>query len=226
MKRLISSDIAEEHAKGDSAPEPDAAQNAKDGAYLLSLVQSHAGSTTANVPPPATDTPKPPSVTLHSILNCDVTSGRKLRSTALSLEGRRSPNHHIYQIFSSLIEKKFDPNEESLTELDSHANMVVVSMQSYILNYAGRTDEVRLFTLSYDALKNVPIVDAIILYNCPFSGKIYLLVFHNSLFVSLMTHNLIPPFIFREANIFVNNVPKIYSPDLDETTHYIWFPDS
>ena len=77
MKRLISSTIVEECAKGDSAPEPDAAQNAKDGAYLLSLVQSHAGSTTANVPPPATATPKLPAVTLLSILKRANTSGQK-----------------------------------------------------------------------------------------------------------------------------------------------------
>ena len=41
-----------------------------------------------------------------------------------------------------------------------------------------------------------------------------------------MTHNLIPPFILREANIVVNDVPKIRSPDPDDTTHYIWFPDT
>ena len=41
-----------------------------------------------------------------------------------------------------------------------------------------------------------------------------------------MTHNLIPPFILRETNIIVNDVTKIQSPEPDETTHYIWFPDS
>ena len=41
-----------------------------------------------------------------------------------------------------------------------------------------------------------------------------------------MTHNLIPTFILRETNIVVNEVPKIQSPDPDETTHSIWFLDS
>ena len=99
-------------------------------------------------------------------------------------------------------------------------------MHAYILNNTGRTSEVSPFTSSYETLKNVPIVDAIIAYDCPFSGKTYLLVCHNALFVSSMTHNLIPPFILREANIIVNDVPKIPSPDPDKTTHSICFPDS
>ena len=84
----------------------------------------------------------------------------------------------------------------------------------------------RPFTSSYDALKNVPIVDSIIAYDCPFHGKTYLLVCHNALFVSSMTHNLIPPFILRETNIIVNDVSKIHIPEPDETTHSICFPDS
>ena len=102
------------------------------------------------------------------------------------------------------VDTSADSNEDSRTKLDSHANMVVVGMHAYILNYMSRTAEMSPFTSSYDALKNVPIVDAIIAYDCPLSGKTYLLVFHNSLFVSSMTHNLIPPFILRETNVVVN----------------------
>ena len=124
------------------------------------------------------------------------------------------------------VDTSADSNEESCNKLDSHANMVVVGMHVYILNYIGRTAEMSPFTSSYDAMKNVPIVDAIIAYDCPLSGKTYLLVFHNSLFVSSMTHNFIPPFILRETNKLFNEVPKIHSHDPDETTHSIWFPDS
>ena len=117
MKRIISSAIAEERAKGDSAPETDSAQNAKDGALLLYLVQAHAGSTTDNVPQPATATPKPPDVTLQSILKCAATSGPKWQITAPSLEERRSPNYHIYHISLSSIDTSVNPYEESRTEL-------------------------------------------------------------------------------------------------------------
>ena len=104
--------------------------------------------------------------------------------------------------------------------------MVVVGIHAYIIYYTGRTAEVSPFTSSYYALKNVPILDAIIVYKFPLSVKTHLLVYHNSLFFSLMTHNLISLFILREANIVVNDVPKIYIPDPGDKTHSIWFPDS
>ena len=134
---------------------------------------------------------------------------------ASSLEGRRSPNNNLYEIFLSSVDTSADSDEEYRIELDSHANMVVVGMHSYILNYTGRTAEVIPFTSSYEAQKNFPIVDAIIAYHCPLSGKTYLLVFHNDLFVSSMKNNLILPFILGETNIVVNEVPKIKIPDPD-----------
>ena len=82
-------------------------------------------------------------------------------------------------------------------------------MHAYILNNIGCTTEVIPLTFSYDTLKNFLFVDAIIAYDCLFSGKTYLMVCHNSLFFSLMTHNLIPPFILREEKTVVNGVPKI-----------------
>ena len=74
---MISSVIVEEHAKGDVAPDPTASQNAKDGAYFLSLVQALLSYTTKNVPPPVAATPNPPAVTLQSILKRAATSGSK-----------------------------------------------------------------------------------------------------------------------------------------------------
>ena len=126
----------------------------------------------------------------------------------------------------SSVDTSADSDEDSRTKLDSHSNIVVVGMHAYILNYTGHTAKVIPFTSSYDALKNVPIIDAIIVYNFPLSGKTYLLVCYNALFVFSMKHNLIPPFILREKNIVVNEVPKIQIPDPYETTHSIWFPDS
>ena len=65
------------------------------------------------------------------------------------------------------IDASDDTIEESRTELDSHANMVVVGQHAFIINNTGKTAEVSPFTSSYDSLKNAPIVDAIIAYDCP-----------------------------------------------------------
>ena len=64
--------------------------------------------------------------------------------------------------------------------------MCVVVRNAYMINYSGKTAEVSLFTLSYDALKNVPLVDAIIAYDCQYSGKTYLLVLTNALLINTM----------------------------------------
>ena len=53
--------------------------------------------------------------------------------------------------------------------------------------------------------------------------KTYLLTFRNALYVSSMSHNLIPPFIMRAAGLIVNDVPRIHTKteDLTNETHCI-----
>ncbi len=62
-------------------------------------------------------------------------------------------------------------DSNSRTELDSHANMVVVGNNCLIIEWSGRTAVVNPFTPDYDALPEVPIVDAAVMYECPTSGK-------------------------------------------------------
>ena len=73
--------------------------------------------------------------------------------------------------------------EESRTELDSHANMIVFGKHSVILSYSGRHAEVNAFTPDLDKLHRVPIVDAAIAYDCPYSMKTYILIGRNVLHV-------------------------------------------
>ena len=54
-----------------------------------------------------------------------------------------------------------EEEEQSRTELDSHANMWVVRRHSYVLNQTGQTAKVNAFTL-YHVPLNIPIVDAAI----------------------------------------------------------------
>ena len=87
----------------------------------------------------------------------------------------------------------------SRTDLDFHANMVVVGKHVAIINDTVRRAEVSPFTPDYESLSKVPIVDAAIRYDCPYSGETYLLIVRNALSVPSMNHSLIPPFIMREA---------------------------
>ena len=71
----------------------------------------------------------------------------------------------------------------SRTELDSHANMIVVGQNATVIDDTGRTASVSPFNPSYKAMKEVHIIDAAIVYDCPHSGLSYILLCHNALHV-------------------------------------------
>jgi len=109
----------------------------------------------------------------------------------------------------------------STTELDSHANMVVVGAQATIIQTSGRSAEVRAFSDDCSKLEKVPIVDAVIAYDCPYTMKTYLMIVKNALYVPSMAHNLVPPFIMREAGLVVNDVPMIHCGEVTRECHSI-----
>jgi len=116
---------------------------------------------------------------------------------------------------------KDEPTSTS-TDLDTHANMVVVGAQATIIQRSGRTVEVNPFADVCNKVKNVPIVDAAVAYDCPYTGETYLLIMRNALYVPSMDHNLIPPFIMREAGLTVNDVPRIHcGGDVTRESHCI-----
>ena len=78
------------------------------------------------------------------------------------------------------------------THLDSHANMIVVCKHSLIIGRSNFKAHVNGFSNELGALEDIPIVDAIILYEDPYTTQIYFLVVRNALYVESMTHNLIP----------------------------------
>ena len=113
-----------------------------------------------------------------------------------------------------------------MTELDSHANMVVLGRNSYVFESTGRTCNVKPFDSSLGTASNIPIVDGAVAYECPYSSKTYILIVRNALYIPRLYNNLIPPFIMREAGVEVNETPKIHSSDPTIEDHSISFPDS
>ena len=157
--------------------------------------------------------------------------GRVINET---LQPGPKPNNHVSSVLSDVLQATVsDLNamegddlgaDETRTELDSHANMAVIGRNAYILNNSGRTAQISPFTPDYEALSEVPIVDAAILYECPHRNKAHVLIVRNALSIPAMEHNLIPPFIMREAGIRVNDTPKIQVRDPTEEDHSIFSP--
>ena len=90
----------------------------------------------------------------------------------------------------------------------------------------GRKCNVEPFSDELGVAKDVPIVDAALAYDCPYSGITYILIARNALYIESMDHNLIPPFIMRSGGAVVKDVPKIQCPDPTVKDHSISFHDS
>ena len=101
----------------------------------------------------------------------------------------------------------------STTELESHANIIVVGKQAFVFSHIGQSVNVEEFTEEVGGISKVPIFDAVIVYNCPHTGETFLLVVRNDLCIPVMDHNILPPFILLEAGLVVNDTPKIHIDD-------------
>jgi hypothetical protein len=61
-------------------------------------------------------------------------------------------------------------DDTSRLELDSHANMPVVGCESLVIDDLGVNVDVCPFSPDYPSMQ-VKLVDAVVQYECPFSGK-------------------------------------------------------
>ena len=121
------------------------------------------------------------------------------------------PNEYLIEMMMTSISSSGDNVcLEYSTKLYSHANMVVIGKQAFIFSHSGQYANIRAFTDEVKSIPKVPIVDTVIAYDCPKSGQAYLLVVRNALCVPSMEHNLIPPFILREAGLILNDTLKIH----------------
>ena len=75
--------------------------------------------------------------------------------------------------------------------------MCVLGKHCYLLTEleTAQTVSVGAFSESAGGLNNVPIVNAMLAYDCERTNQVYLLVLRNVLYIESMDDNLIPPFI-------------------------------
>ena len=111
------------------------------------------------------------------------------------------------------------------TELDSHANMAVVGRERVALDDTGQTCTANAFTESAGKLEKVPIVDVAVAYDCPFQAKTYILLLRNCLHIPEIKHNLLPPFIVREAGHILDECPKFQASEPSIKNHSIYIKE-
>ena len=105
--------------------------------------------------------------------------------------------------------------------------MLVLGKHCFVFDgITNKTCEVLLYDPTIGRATQVPIVDAAIAYDCPYTHKTYILMARNALYVPTLTNNLIPPFIMREAGLEVNDKPKIHCDDPSIEDHSIYCHDA
>ena len=88
--------------------------------------------------------------------------------------------------------------------------MILLGKRCFVFESTGKTCNVSPFDPALGTALDAPIVDAAITYNCPFTLETYILIIHNALYIPFMEYNLILPFIMREGDLIVNNIPKMH----------------
>ena len=115
---------------------------------------------------------------------------------------------------------------QSATELDSHANMSVAGANVSVISKSGLVATVTPFSGELPPLDDVEIGDVAMAYDHPRTGITYILVMRNALLIPTMDHNLIPPFLIREAGLFLDETPKCQLKAPSVTNHSIIDSDS
>ena len=105
----------------------------------------------------------------------------------------------------------------SATELDSHANMAVAGRDCTIITTSGQYATVTPFSDELPVMEEIEIGDVAMAYDDPISLRTYLLVMRNALLIPTMDHNLLPPFLIREASLFIDETPKYHTICDNET---------
>ena len=125
---------------------------------------------------------------------------------------------------ASTISTTDDSDSISALELDSHAYSPVVGKKAFIIRKTGKRVNVSGFTNRLGMPIPVDVVDAALYHDCEYTGKTYLMIIRNALYLQEMTVTLIPPIMMRLAGIEINECPKFLAKTPSIEHHSIYFP--
>ena len=135
--------------------------------------------------------------TQFTICKYTTSSRRSIESTSISSTRKRK---HTTPVHSQI-------------ELDSHADTIVAGSNCVVLQYTGDECDVSPFQKDYDDIKDVKIATVATAWQSPHSGQIYILVFHQALWMGeLMDHTLVNPNQLRYYGTHVQDNPMSHEP--------------
>ena len=97
------------------------------------------------------------------------------------------------------------------TELDSHADTSVIGKELALLIHDYETPvHVHEYTEEVGQSSNCHIVSAVIAYDHPEMGDMYMLVIHQAILIPEMQNNLLCPMQLCDHGLAVNDEPKTW----------------
>ena len=115
--------------------------------------------------------------------------------------------------------------ESSIMELDSHVDSPVVGSEGLIIITHDRKVRVNGFKPALGS-KTVDVVDAAIIYECEFTGKVLIMIFRNGMNLKEMKHNMISPFTMRLTGLELNEQPKFMIINPTTKHHLVYFKEN
>ena len=115
---------------------------------------------------------------------------------------------------------------EQRTELDSHADRSVVGRDTALLIHDYETPVwVQGYNEDVGERSNCCIVSAVVAYDHPVSGDVYMLMIHQAILIPSMPHNLLCPMQLRDHGLTVNDERNYMVLNPMEEHHAITFRD-
>ena len=102
--------------------------------------------------------------------------------------------------------------------------MPVIGSEALIIRTPDRKVKVNGFTPKLGS-KTVDLVDAALVYECEFTGKILIMIIMNTLHLKEIKHHLLSPFIMRLAGVEVNEQPKFMKRYPTTKHHSVYLPN-
>ena len=91
-------------------------------------------------------------------------------------------------------------------ELDTHADTFLAGRNCTVMHFTERMCDVMPYSDEYDAMTDIPIVQAATGYTSP-DGQQYILVFNEAIYMPKMDNSLLNPNQLRHYRVHVNDNP-------------------
>ena len=109
-------------------------------------------------------------------------------------------------------------------DLDTHADNTVLGNSCILIHDTGRKVDVSGFSTAFGLIE-LPIIMGAVAYNHLTTSKVYILVFHQTVYCRQMDNHLICPMQCYVNGVVINNTPKMCIHNPDDSMHSIEVAD-